>query len=88
LAYNVQGEQLSIIASGLNPDVYTVPFNSFDFNAFYAFGEGYRSSVSFGIRNILDDDRTMVYRSYGAEDEVFQSFNPGRAFNLKYMYTF
>lgn len=88
LAYNVQGEQLSIIASGLNPDVYTLPFNSFDFNAFYAFGEGYRSSISFGIRNILDDDRTMVYRSYGAEDEVFQSFNPGRAFNLKYMYTF
>lgn len=88
LAYNVQGEQLSIIASGINPDVYLKPFNSFDFNAFYSFGEDYRNKVSFGIRNILDDDRTMVYKSYNADDEIFQSFKPGRMFNVRYTYTF
>lgn len=87
-AYNVQGEQLSIIASGLNPDVYTKPFHSFDMNAYWSFGEDYRSKVSFGVQNILDQSRTMVYRSYGAQDEIFQDFAPGRTFRLKYNYTF
>ncbi len=87
-AFNVQGEQLSIIASGLNPDVYTIPFNSLDFNAYYTFGEKMNSRIILRLNNILDDDRTLVYRSFGAEDQVFQTFNPGITANLKYVYTF
>ncbi len=88
LAYNVQGEQLSIIASGRIPDVYTKPFHSFDFNSYIGLGKEMRSKLSFGIRNLLDDKREMVYKSFGAEDEIYQAFSPGRTFNLKYTYTF
>ncbi len=88
VAYNVQGEQLTFIASGRNPDVYTVPFHSIDFNTFVSFGEGYRSRVSLSVQNILDEDRTLIYRSFGTDDEVFQSFKPGTTISAKYAYTF
>jgi outer membrane receptor protein involved in Fe transport len=88
LAYNVQGEQLTVIASGRRPDVYTIPFHSLDFNAYYSFGEGYQSRITLGFQNILDDDRTLVYRSFGAEDQIFQSFKPGSTISLKYSYSF
>lgn len=88
LAYNVQGEQLSIISSGRIPDVYTLPFNSFDFNANIGFGKEYRSRINLSVQNILDDSRTMVYRSYGSSDEIYQTYNPGRSFSVKYSYAF
>ena len=88
LAYNVQGEKLSIIASGRTPDVYTIPFNSLDFNAYYSFGEDLKSRITLGATNILDDDRTLVYRSYGTEDEIYSSYKPGIGIKLKYSYTF
>jgi TonB-dependent receptor len=88
LAYNVQGEQLTIIASGRRPDVYTIPFQSLDFNAYYSFGEKLNSRITLGANNLLDDDRTLVYRSFGASDQVFQSFKPGTTIRLSYRYTF
>lgn len=88
LAYNVKGEQLSIIASGRTPDVYTIPFHSLDFNAYYSFGKERSSRITLGIGNIMDDDRTLVYRSYEAEDAVFSTYKPGRTFKLKYSYSF
>ena len=88
LAYNVKGEQLTYIASGRIPDVYSVPFHSLDFNAYYSFGENYHSRITFGITNLIDDDRTLVYRSYGTTDEIFNQFYPGRQFRLKYTYSF
>jgi len=88
LAYNVQGEQLTIIASGRRPDVYTIPFQSLDFNAYYSFGEKLNSRITLGANNILDDDRTLVYRSFGSTDQVFQSFKPGTTIRLSYRYTF
>lgn len=88
MAFNVQGEQLSVIASGRRPDVYTVPFNNLDFNAYFSFGENLNQRITLRVNNILDDDRTMVYRSFGAEDEIFQSFRPGTVASLKYVYSF
>jgi len=88
LAYNVQGEQLSIVASGRNPDVYTIPFHSIDFNAYYSFGENLNHRVTFGISNLADEDRTMVYRAIDADDTNFQTFKPGRVFKVRYAYTF
>ena len=88
VAYNVQGEQLSIIASGRVPDVYTIPFHSLNFNAYRNFGKNKKSRITIGVNNILDDDRTLVYRSHGTDDLVFTSFKPGVGFSLKYGYTF
>jgi hypothetical protein len=88
LAYNVQGEQLTIIASGRVPDIYTIPFNSLNFNAYKSFGSDFQHRLTFGVDNILNDDRTLVYKSYGSEDGIYTSFKPGIGISLKYNYTF
>lgn len=88
LAYNVQGEQLTIIGSGRVPDIYTLPFHSMNFNAFRSFGKDQNHKVTVSLNNILDDDRSLVYRSFGAEDQFFTTFKPGRGIGLKYGYTF
>lgn len=87
-AYNVQGEQLTIIASGRVPDIYTIPFHSLNFNAYKSFGADFQHRLTFGVDNILNEDRTLVYRSYNAEDGIFTTFKPGVGISLKYNYTF
>jgi outer membrane receptor protein involved in Fe transport len=88
LAYNVQGEQLTIIASGRVPDIYTIPFHSLNFNAYKSFGKDYRSRLTFGVNNLLNDDVTLVYRSFQAEDGIFTTYKPGLGISLKYSFTF
>jgi len=36
----------------------------------------------------MNDDRTLVYRSYGSEDGIYTSYKPGVGVSLKYNYTF
>lgn len=88
LAFNVQGEQLTIIGSGQLPDVYTIPFNSLNLNAFKSFGKDLNSRISLRITNILNDDRTLVYKSYKATDQIFTSYKPGVGVSLRYSYNF
>lgn len=88
LAYNVQGEQLSIISSGRIPDVYTIPFHSLNFNAYTSFGEDLNHRLTLRITNLLDEDRTLVYRAYQSNDEIYTTYKPGRSFGLQYSYTF
>lgn len=88
LSYNVQGEQLSIIASGRIPDVYTLPYHSLDLNAKISFGQNLRSQVNIGCRNLLDQSATMVYKSFGSSDKIYQTYKTGRGFSLSYSYTF
>ncbi len=88
LSYNVQGEQLTVIASGRNPDVYTVPFHSLNFNAYHSFGKKRNSRLTISVENMLDDDRLLVYRSFGAQDQVYTRFKPGVSFGLSYSYRF
>lgn len=88
LAYNVQGEQLSIIASGRVPDVYTLPFHSLNFNAYKGFGKKMRSKLTLSLRNLLDEGVTMVYRSFQAADAVYSTYKPDLGIGLKYSYAF
>lgn len=88
LAYNVQGEHLSIVGSGRTPDVYTEAFHSLNLNMYTSFGENKRSKVTFGVTNILDDDKRNVYRSYETEDQIYSTYKPGLGISLKYGYTF
>ena len=88
LAYNVQGDQLSVIGSGRVPDVYTLAFHSLNFNAYVNVGEKRNSRITLRVQNLLDDERTLVYRSYKAEDQIFTSFKPGVSIRLAYQYTF
>ena len=88
LSYNVQGEQLSVIGSGRTPDVYTVPFHSLNFNAYHSFGKKRNSRLTFTVDNMLDDDRTLVYRSYGGTDQIYTTYKPGMTLTLRYNYRF
>lgn len=88
LAYNVQGNQLSIIGSGRVPDVYTLSFQSLNFNAYVNVGKERNSRITLSLQNLVDDDRTMVYRSYKAQDQVFTSYRPGVRVRVAYRFTF
>jgi TonB-dependent receptor len=88
LAYNVQGEQLSVIGSGRVADVYTVPFNSLNFNGYRSFGKDNKSKITLGVTNLLNDDVTLVYKSFNAENKVYTSYKPGVGLNFKYSYSF
>jgi outer membrane receptor protein involved in Fe transport len=88
LAYNVQGDQLSIIGSGRVPDIYTLAFHSLNFNAYVNVGKKRNSRITLRLQNLLDDERTLVYRSHQAEDQIFTSFKPGVSIRLAYQYTF
>lgn len=87
-AFNVQGEQLTIIGSGRVADVYTAPFNSLNINGFRSFGKDNSSKITLGITNLLNDDIKLVYKSFGADEAIFTSYKPGRSFNIKYSYSF
>ncbi len=88
LSYNIQGPQLTIISSGRIPDVYTDPFNSLNINAFRSFGKNKKSKITLGVQNILNDRTALVYKSYGAQSEIYSSYNPGIQFSFKYNYNF
>lgn len=86
--YNVQGEQLSIIASGRQPDVYTDPFHSLNVNAYRNFGAKEKSKITLSVNNLLNDRVALVYKSFGSENEIYSTYKPGIQFNVKYTYTF
>ena len=79
---------MTIIGSGRVPDIYTASFNSLNFNAYRKFGEKQNHRVTLSARNLLDDDRTLYYKSYGAENQIFTSFKPGVGIGVKYTYSF
>lgn len=87
LSYNVQGEKLSIVGIGRVADIYTVPFHSLNFKASKQFGKNDQWSVSVSAKNILNDNREMVYQSFGAQDQFFQVLRPNREFSVGLSYT-
>ena len=88
VAYNVQGETLAVVGSGVVPDVYSVPFHGLSFNAYKGIGSDQKSRITLGFDNILNNVREQVYKSYGSEDKTYSTFNPGMQVSLKYSYTF
>ncbi len=88
MAYNVQGERLSIVGIGKVPDVFEVPFHSLNFRISKKLLEDQRLKVSVSVNNILDSTRQKVYQSFMADDELFERFNPRRAFSLGLSYRF
>lgn len=87
LAYNVKGEQLSIIGSGRTPDAYTKPFHSLDFNAYFSVGKSRNHRITISVSNILDQKKTIVYKSYESPDGIFNQYNPGRMYGVKYTFS-
>ena len=88
LFFNVQGETLEVVGTGIVPDVYTVPFNSLNFTFNKKLGEEKKSTVDIKVSNILNSKRKSVYQSYKASDKTFTQFNPGTEFSVGYSYNF
>ena len=82
LSYNVQGESLSIVGIGLNPDVYTSPFHSLNFKASKRFGDDDIFNINIGVKNILGSDQTKIYKSFESSNQIFENFIPARTFSL------
>jgi TonB-dependent receptor len=88
LFFNVQGETLEVVGTGIVPDVYTVPFNSLNFTFNKKLGEEKKSTFDIKVSNILNSKRKSVYQSYKASDKTFTQFNPGTEFSVGYNYNF
>lgn len=88
LFYNVKGPTLYIVGVGLYSDVYSEPFNSLNFSLNKSFGKDGRTSVDFKVANLLNDRVENFYRSYNAQDQIFDSINPGRTFSIGFSHNF
>lgn len=88
LFYNIQGETLQYVGIADKPDVFTVPFNSLNFNANKTIGKRENMRLGLGISNLLGDKRESVFRSFGTEDQLFESIQPGTKINLNFGYNF
>ncbi len=88
LSYNVQGESILIVGNNAVPNVYTQPFHSMNLNAYYNFGKNDQSRLTFGVNNILNDDRLDQYVGYNDATATYNIWNPGRTFSIKYSHTF
>lgn len=86
--YNVQGKTLEVVGFGVNPDVFTQPFHSLNFNFSKTLGKEQRSKISLKANNILNDDRVSLYESFGATKQNFSFREPGMSFSLGYSLNF
>jgi hypothetical protein len=77
LFYNVKGETLQIVGTGLYPDVYFQPFHSLNFSFNKKIGVEQNTTLDFGINNILNDEVESFYQSFEATPQVFNRVNPG-----------
>ena len=88
LYYNVKGATLVIVGGGINPDVFSEPFHSLNFNLNKTFGADENMAVNFSINNILNDKMEQFYQREGATEQIFQSFNPGTSIGIGFKYSF
>ena len=86
LYFNVQGKTLEVVGDGFYPDVYTMPFNSLNFNLSKQFKNN--TSLTFRIRNLLNDERESLFEGYGGTTEYFRFRNIGRTYSLGYSVKF
>ena len=77
--YNVKGQTLSIVGTGLSPDIYDEPFHSLNLSVSQKIKN---TTIDFKVQNILNDRIESFYQSYKAEKQIFNSLNPGISFSL------
>jgi TonB-dependent receptor len=88
LNFNIQGETLEVVGTGIVPDVFTKPFYSLNLTLNKSFGEDKKSAIDFKITNILDSQRESVYQSFKAQDQIYSLRSPGTEISIGYSYKF
>lgn len=86
--YNVQGPTLNLVGYGNRTDTYAVPFNSLNFNLNKSFGADERIQANFGVENILNARRQIIFKSYEAQDRYFTNLAPGTEIKFGFTYAF
>jgi outer membrane receptor protein involved in Fe transport len=86
--YNVKGPTLTIVGTGLYPDIYQQEFHSLNFSLNKRFGEERNIQMTFNIENLLNDTMRAEFESFEASNQTFVQFNPGRTFKLGVTYKF
>ncbi len=86
--YNVKGPTLYIVGVGLYPDVYTEPFHSLNLSFNKTFGKEDRTQVGFKVANLLNDRLEKFYQSYDAQQQIFDSMNPGLTLSFSVSHNF
>ena len=88
VSYNVQGEKLVIVGSGIVPDIYEDPFHSLNIKGSYKFGQEGKYKLSLSVKNLLNDSFKQYYNSYNASQEVYRSYSNHHSFSLSFSYKF
>jgi hypothetical protein len=88
LFYNVQGKTLQFVGMVDRPDIYSLPFNSLNFNSNKSFGKDKKMQLGLKIENILGDWKESVFESYEATDQYFTRLDPGITFQVRFSYSF
>ena len=88
LFYNVQGRTLEVVGTGIVPDVYTVPFQSLNFNLKKFLDNDGKSSISIKAKNILNSKKESVYESFNISDEIWTSRMQGTEISIGYSLKF
>ncbi len=88
LFYNVKGSTLTIVGGGLFPDIYVEPFHSLNFSINKKLGEAGKTMIDLKVSNLLGEKFNEVYKSYEAENQPYEVYNPGRSFSLGISYNF
>ena len=83
LAFNVQGERLSIVSQDATPDVYEQPVPSLNFNVSRKFAERWKVKVS--ASHILNSSVDFT-QEYKGQEYIFQQFKKGRDLSVGLSY--
>ncbi len=86
LTYNIQGEKLVIVGSGIVPDIYEKPFHSLNFKTAYTFGKEEQFNISFSAKNLLNNKFNQFFKSYNTTNQVYRSYSIGQEFGLSFSY--
>ena len=81
-SFNRQAKKLLIAGFGSSADVFDQPFNSLNFKASKKFGTDNKFKLSFGMDNILGDNREKLYEAFSGDTGIFEAYNPGRTISV------
>ena len=77
-----------MVGTGFFPDIYTIPFNSLNFNFNKTLGKDRRSTLNVRVNNILGDIKESMIQPFRADELHFRMRNPGRTISLGYKLRF
>jgi TonB-dependent receptor len=87
-SFNRQAKKLLIAGFGSSADVYDQPFNSLNFKASKKFGVDNKFKLSFGVDNIIGDNREKFYEAFSGDTGIFEAYSPGRVISAGFSTSF